>query len=367
MSAGMTEPLRLTDLHSDVPRASLVQWVRIVRRTVRTAAEFLRALPRDLGCRQRPIQLESGTRPDIDARRIAIYVHFSATGQISEMVRRQLEMLRQTGFAVVFVSMAALIPENDWLAVRGLCAMVAQRENFGLDFGAWNAILPEVRRRWPVLDELMLVNDSVLGPIHPLAPVIETMRAGGAGLFGLTENLEGGVHLQSYMLLARGEGAVGDLMHFVQRMRISHSKWLLIQRGEIRLARWMRRRGHRVAVVFGYDRLMRSVVADRAERKRLAASHRRLRSLDRLSDEAALTLLRECPPSPMHHMWRVLTTRFGAPFLKTELILRNPWHIPEVADWLAVVPPDAPCPVAVIQAHLATMRPLADKSAQQKP
>jgi len=47
----------------------------------------------------------------------------------------------------------------------------------------------------------------------------------------LTESLQGGAHLQSYMLLARGRAVVQDLAHFVQTMRISHSKWLLIQMG----------------------------------------------------------------------------------------------------------------------------------------
>ena len=137
--------------------------------------------------------------------------------------------------------------------------------------------MPEVRRRWPHPDELILANDSVLGPIHPLAPVIDTMRAGGEGLFGLTESLQGGPHLQSYFLLARGKAAVADLMGFLQTLYVSHSKWLLVQMGEIRLARWMRRRGHRVAAVFGYDRLVQAAVADPAERRRLMGSSAKLR------------------------------------------------------------------------------------------
>jgi hypothetical protein len=355
----MTEPLHLTGLHEDVPNTTLLQWARVVRRAAKSTTAFLSALPPDFARALRPAapaRMEPGTQPNTGTARIALYVHYSVTGQISGMVRHQLSLLRQAGFAVVLVSMAAGIPPDDWQAARDLCVLVVQRENFGLDFGAWHDLLPEIRRRWPIPDELMLVNDSILGPIHSLAPVIEAMRSGGDGFFGLTENLEGGVHLQSYMLLARGKAAVLDLMDFVQRMRISHSKWLLIQRGEIRLARWMRRRGHLVAAVFGYDRLVRSVVADRTERRRLAATHRRLRDLDRVSDEAAAALLYQSPPSPMHHLWRLLATRFGAPFLKTELILRNPWHIPDIEDWPAVVPPEAPCPVAVIQAHLATLR-----------
>jgi lipopolysaccharide biosynthesis protein len=308
--------------------------------------------------------LEPGVQPDPDAIRIALYVHYSATGQISGMVRLQLDLLRQAGFAITFISMAARIPEDDWQAVRRLCALVVQRENFGLDFGAWHDLLPEMRRRWPNPDELMLVNDSVLGPIHPLGPVIDTMRAGGDGFFGLTENLEGGVHLQSYMLLARGRGPVDDLMRFVQRMRISHSKWLLIQCGEIRLARWMRQRGHRVAVVFGYDRLVQSVVANPEARRRLSTSHARLGNLAQVTDDEATALLYQWPLSPMHHLWHILATQFQGPFLKTELILRNPWRMPDIKDWPEVVPPDAPCSEAIIKAHLAT---LARPSAQQEP
>ena len=206
--------------------------------------------------------MEPGVDPAADATRIALYVHYAATGRISDMVRFQLAQLSNLGFGIVFISMAANIPEDDWQAVRQVCALVAQRRNFGLDFGAWRDLLPEVRRRWPVLDELMLANDSVLGPVRPLAPVIAAMRAGGDGLFGLTESLQGGAHLQSYMLLARGQTVVGDLMGFVGRLYISHSKWLLVQMGEVRLARWMRRRGHRVAALFGYDRVVRVAVAD---------------------------------------------------------------------------------------------------------
>jgi lipopolysaccharide biosynthesis protein len=304
------------------------------------------------------LRLEAGVQPGVGASCIALYVHYSVTGQISEMVRRHLELLGESGFTIVFATMAARVPEDDWQAIRHLCALVARRENFGLDFGAWQRLLPEVEKRWSSPAELMLVNDSVLGPIHPLAPVIETMRAGGDGFFGLTENLEGGPHLQSYMLLARGEKAVGDLVYFIRRMRITHSKWLLIQRGEIRLARWMRRRGHRVSAVFGYDRLVSAIIADRDERARVAASHRRLRGLDRVSNGEAIALLHQAPLSPMHHLWRIQATRFGVPFLKTELVLRNPWRIPGVEDWPAVIPPGSPCAVAVIKAHLLTMEPL---------
>lgn len=295
-------------------------------------------------------------QPALHTTRIALYVHYSATGQISDMVRHQLRLLGQSGFAIVFISMAARIPLGDWQAVRELCALVVLRRNFGLDLGAWHDLIPEVRRRWPRPIELILANDSVLGPIRPLAPVIDAMRAGGNGLFGLTESLQGGPHLQSYLLLARGEAAVADLMRFLRSVYVSHSKWLVVQMGEIRLARWMRRRGHRVAAVFGYDRLVRAAVADPAERQRLTESSARLRDLDQIPPDEAAALLHEWPLNPTQHLWHVLVTKFGDPFVKTELIRRNPGRLPGVDAWPEVVPPDSPCPLPMLRAHLETMR-----------
>jgi hypothetical protein len=261
----------------------------------------------------------------------------------------------QFGFSIVFISMSDQIPEADWQAVRHLAALVVQRPNFGLDFGAWRDLMPEVQRRWSVPHELLLANDSILGPIHPLAPVIDTMRAGGEGLFGLTESLQNGPHLQSYMLLARGIPAVGDLMRFVKTLHISSSKWLLVRMGEVRLSQWMRRRGHRVAALFGYDRLIQATVADPEERRRLQIVYKRLRQLEQLSDDAAITTLHHWPLNPTHHLWRVLVTQFNYPFLKTELIRRNPARLPGVAEWQTIVPPASPCSLQVIEAHLATL------------
>jgi hypothetical protein len=154
---------------------------------------------------------------------VALYAHYSVTGTVSGMVRFHLDLLRASGFAIVFISMASAIPENDWQAVCRLCALAVRRENLGLDFGAWRDLIPEVERRWPALTELLLANDSVLGPIWPLAPIVETMRSGGDGLFGLTESLQGGGHLQSCSLLARGRPAVTDLKGFLRSLRLSHS------------------------------------------------------------------------------------------------------------------------------------------------
>lgn len=364
----MTKHLRLTDLQATAPTiwrlahglAYTGSFRRITRRILTIALELTPGLMRDVIHLAKapsftPLRMEVGAQSDAGPARISLYVHYSASGRISEMVRFQLRLLGELGFKIVFISMAVNISDDEWEAVKKLCTLVVQRKNFGLDFGAWRDIMPEVRRRWPSLEELMLANDSVLGPIHPLAPLIETMRAGGEGLFGVTESLQGGPHLQSYMLLTRGKSATESLMNFFGDMHISHSKWLVVKLGELRLARWMLQRGYRVAAVFGYERLVDAALCDPNVKRRLAALSPKFEVLNRLPHQAAKEFLFRWPLNPTHHLWDLLTKRFGSPFLKTELVMRNPGQLPNVAAWPDAVPADSPCSVALLKAHLATL------------
>ena len=362
------EPFRLTDLTEQPPGlrravhgySTAGTWRRLARRVAEVGLEVAAALPRDAWRRRFPgpsplLRLEAGEDPRPGARSVALYVHYAASGRVSALVLEQLRLLAAAGFAVVFISNAPGLPAADWQAVRAVAALVVQRRNLGLDFGAWRDLAPEARRRWPAAGELLLANDSVLGPIRPFGPMLAALRDGGPGLFGLTESIQGGPHLQSYFLLTRGAAAVADLHHFLAAMRVSHSKWLVVQRGELRFARWMRARGHRVAALFGYGRLVAATLADPAERAQLAASHPLLRDLEALAPEARAARLREQPLNPAHHLWLALVRRLGFPFLKTELVRRNPGRLPGVADWPALVPAEAPCSVAMIRQHLAVL------------
>lgn len=358
--AGTTQPALLSDLCEGNPGLRRVvhgystagNWRRAVGRYATVLREVAVALPRDLAAMStRPVgrisRIEAGSDPAPGASRLALYVHYAPSGRISEMVLCQMQALRQAGFAVVFISSAARIHDADREAVRGISALLIQRRNFGLDFGAWHDAVPEVRRRWPNLSELMLANDSVLGPVHPMQPVIEALRSGGDGLFGLTESLQGGPHLQSYMLLAKGSAAVTDLLVFLGRLYLSHSKWLLVQAAELRLARWMRRRGHRVAALYGYHRLLEAALTDPDERQWLPETAGTMPDAQRH--------LTDWPVNPTQHFWHVLVTRFDAPFIKTELVRRNPAQLPRVARWPDMVPSDAPCSLDMLRTHLEMM------------
>jgi Rhamnan synthesis protein F len=190
------EPARLTDigqvhagsmrvLHGLGTRTSLGFLGRVAGAASRLAVDTLldRLAPQRGEVLQRLAGQATGTGASL-----AIYVHWSASGRVSEMVLRQLAGWRGQGFDVVFVTNSAP-PVADIERVREHCVLYLRRSNIGLDFGAWRDGLAAVLADGAAPQELLLANDSVVGPLVPLAPLVERWRAGGEGFFGMTESL----------------------------------------------------------------------------------------------------------------------------------------------------------------------------------
>lgn len=253
---------------------------------------------------------------------LALYVHWSPDGRISAMVRRQVALWRDCGFDVVFISNSDPAAE-DWNAIGEHTVLRVRRRNTGRDFGGWRDGAALALQHLPRPSELLLANDSVLGPFRPLQPFVDAWRGGGEGLFGMTNSLGGGTHLQSYLLLARGAAPVATMLAHLAAFRDSRSKWRIVQQGEIGLTRRMLREGHRCAAICGYDAICAAV--DDGSR-------------DALGPRFAAARPWPYPLNPTHHLWRVLIEKFGFPYLKTELIRRNPGGLPGVAAWADFVP-----------------------------
>jgi len=260
---GRQAPYVLTDVIADRPglrrfRHGLVRHTPLsfLLRAVEVVTEVTRHLAVDMFAALRPqppaiLRLEEGVAILPEQRSLALYVHWSPDGGVSAMVREQVAAYAEAGFAVVFITAAPAVCEPDWQSMRGMAALLIHRRNAGRDFGAWKDVLGKALSFMPDAQELLLTNDSILGPILPLEPLWLVLRAAGEGMVGLTESLGGGAHLQSYFLLFRGGAAISDAAAFLRRLRLSSSKWLIVQRGELGLTRHLLARGHRVMAVFG--------------------------------------------------------------------------------------------------------------------
>jgi hypothetical protein len=288
---------------------------------------------------QHPEILEGSDGHAHPTRSLALYLHWSPDGRISPMVRRQVRLWHEAGFGCVFITNSNP-PAEDWNAIAENTVLRIRRANVGRDFGAWRDAAAIALQRFGTPQELLLTNDSVLGPFLPLSPLVDAWRAGGDGFFGLTESLGGGAHLQSYALLSRGAGAVSEMLGHMAGMKDSRSKWRLVQRGEIGLTQRMLRALVPCWALFGQERL--AALANAETRMRIAPRNSSVEAFARV------------PFNPCHHLWRELVEGMGYPYLKTELIRRNPGRLPGVENWREVVPA---AELPIIEEHLAMMGP----------
>jgi lipopolysaccharide biosynthesis protein len=210
--------------------------------------------------------------------------------------------------------------------LQPICAAVLVRRNIGLDFCAWREGLELFGLPRDNTESLLLANDSVYGPLQPLAPLLARIVTGDADVWGLTDSEQIRFHLQSYFLAVGATAMRSDAWRrFWDGVRPFPSKHLMIRRYEIGLTQSLTRAGLRCRAVWP--------IADMA-----------------LPNRASRTV------NPTHDLWRQLLDA-GFPFIKRELVRDNPARIADAAEWRKVVAGMDGARLAEIEQDLVRVRP----------
>lgn len=254
-------------------------------------------------------------------RRICLFAQFDPGERIPAHVWHSWRGLREAGFTVhAALSGKSAIADADRARLDDIAVTAWLRPNSGHDFGAWAELIG--RGVADDADAVLLANDSVLGPFAPLAPTVRRMT--GYEAWGMVGSREGRPHLQSWFVSMTGEAWRRAAVRRVWTQDFAAmSKDEIVVHGELGLA-----------------------AAFAAERLDVGAVWR---------SEFRLRPSRVVATNPMHFRWRAMLDD-GVPFLKRELIERNPARILGVRgwrgelqargwspEWLAEIP-DAPAP-----------------------
>lgn len=183
--------------------------------------------------------------------RVAVVAHHSDGAELSPSVHELVRQFAAAGYRIVLVSTAPDGGTLDWDELTdGDGITVLRKPNVGYDFGSWAVALatyPQIRE----VDRLLLVNDSLLGPFASLDPLLEQFERTPADVWGLTETLQFTRHVQSYFVgYRRGVLAERPLARFWRDVRHYGDKQLVIHRGELGLARLLRREGFAVDAAY---------------------------------------------------------------------------------------------------------------------
>lgn len=128
--------------------------------------------------------------------RYVIFSHYDVDGIIDEYVIYYLKQLHKIAYEVIVISTAPLRP-NEADKLKDLATVIV-RENIGYDFYSWKLGLQQID--FNTIDELVICNDSVYGPLYPLEEMFDKM-AQNYDFWGITDTCELGYHLQSYFVV----------------------------------------------------------------------------------------------------------------------------------------------------------------------
>ena len=119
-------------------------------------------------------------------KRLMIYVHFDDKNKISDLDLASLKAMRKDVEELVFISNSRL-SEKEKGKLSGIADKIWIRENKGYDFGAWKYGIEKLGFAYLAgFEQLIIMNNSSVGPIYDLEPVFDKMRKEKKDLWGIT-------------------------------------------------------------------------------------------------------------------------------------------------------------------------------------
>ncbi|HUZ63010.1 MAG TPA: rhamnan synthesis F family protein [Acetobacteraceae bacterium] len=272
--------------------------------------------------------------------RVAVFCHYDRAGRINPAVRNYLVTLERCGLSIVFVTNAGFLRPDAMAFVRELCAAVIIRGNVGYDFGAWRDGLAQMRLPRAETEAVFLANDSVYGPIQPFEPVFARIDFGQADAWGLTDSWQSRYHLQSFFLGFNRKVLDSDAWRgFWRSVHPVPTKYWIIKRCEVGLTQRLLRAGFHCEALWPYHSLISSHEVAGLEQvfavepgSEMPFTTARSKHALRILSSAA----QRDPLNPTNELWRQLL-HAGFPFIKRELLSKNPTEVEDIADWRDVL------------------------------
>lgn len=132
--------------------------------------------------------------------RLAVMAHYDPEGAVRPHVRRQVEALAADIDDVVVVSTAELTEASRrWLSGR---ARLIERANYGYDFFSYKVGLDSAKDLTEY-DEVIVCNDSYVGPMRSYARILADMAERPADFWGFTTTERVRPHVQSFFVAFR--------------------------------------------------------------------------------------------------------------------------------------------------------------------
>lgn len=174
--------------------------------------------------------------------------HFDPDGIVGPHVRRQVEAWQTAGVELIVVSTAPLKPDQrEWLAEN---ARLIERANVGYDFLSYRTGLlagGDLAR----YDEVVICNDTYVGPLRPYAEIFERMASRKTDFWGMARCDRRKPHVQSYFVVFRQRVVASTAFgEFWEALVPLPSRRAVIRRYEVGMSTRLRKAGFRFTSYF---------------------------------------------------------------------------------------------------------------------
>lgn len=260
--------------------------------------------------------------PEVAARRLAVLAHYDPTGHVADHVERRVDALAAAFDDVVVVTTAPLRPEARERLTAGPAHLV-ERENVGYDFFSYRAGL-ETAGDPASYGEVLLCNDSWIGPLRDHDRLRADMAGRPADFWGLTASSQRLPHVQSYFVCFRRPVLEApEFREFWTGLQPLNKRWQVVRRHEIGLSERLHAAGFGSAAYFEPD-----ADDERVARQRQAwvAAHRAGVPRGR----AALRELRQRAAQPSNPTLVLADRALDAgrlPLVKVEVLRHDPFRL----------------------------------------
>jgi len=277
---------------------------------------------------------------------IAIVSTFRPPGRSEHNLVSYVRSLAESGFQTVVVDTSDSVSPSVEEFLRSQSDLYIRRENIGWDFSSWLSMIAFFPELESTANRLLLTNDSNFGPFTDLATYLAPNEISETNdIWGLPESLQHEPHLQSFFVVfERSSLERNALTDFANSYKFPADKQRIILDGEVALTQSMLAKGLRLGVHHSYDSLANQFLSSFSERLEKSVSE------EIYSDHSGLTLspivhwnnglsaqiARNEALNPTHHFWDILLEQ-GYPFLKRELIQKNPVGFPNLRQRLEVL------------------------------
>jgi lipopolysaccharide biosynthesis protein len=223
-------------------------------------------------------------------KKVALIAHWDPDRLVDPYVLYYLNALKNIGYITILISAQELYLSDD---VCALANFVLWRKCPGYDFTSWKGAF----EYYPSLfeaQEVLITNDSIFGPMHPLSIIHSTMDEELYDFWGLVFSKERVTHIQSYYIVFRSTALKSQAFKdFFASIDTNEDKEEVIAQYELGLTCWLQRNG---LIAGAY------MMAE---------------------------MLPLCPTicSPAHVYWRQFLRDLHMPFLKRDIVTQKNWWI----------------------------------------